>query len=281
MKVDMESVEVTGKSLEDAKREAAQRLGCAPEDIEATVLEESKGLFGKVSVRISARRMEAPSEPAAAKPPAKRGRAPKEPAETVAPVATEETPAPAVPKARRTARKPTEDTGPAAAAAPTAERQAKPEHVATDEDAGKIVDIVTQILKLGDLNAGAKCTGMSGKYVNIELDGKDVAYLVGKRGEVLNAFQYLINVIAAQQFPFDVRVTLEGDNYRRRREQALQKLSVQIAEQVRERGEEAVLDALPAFERRVVHKSLQEYAGVTTYSEGEEPNRRVVIAPAE
>jgi spoIIIJ-associated protein len=54
-----------------------------------------------------------------------------------------------------------------------------------------------------------------------------------------------------------------------------------VADEVKKRGEEAVLDALPAFERRIVHKALSDYEGVSTYSEGEEPNRRVVIAPAE
>jgi spoIIIJ-associated protein len=78
-----------------------------------------------------------------------------------------------------------------------------------------------------------------------------------------------------------VRVTLDGNDFRRRREDQLTKLAQSIADQVAKRGEEAVLDALPAFERRIVHKALSEYGGVQTYSEGEEPNRRVVIAPAD
>jgi spoIIIJ-associated protein len=77
-----------------------------------------------------------------------------------------------------------------------------------------------------------------------------------------------------------VRVTLDGNDYRLRREQTLTKLAESIAEQVLARGEEAVLDALPAFERRIVHRALGEISGISTYSEGEEPNRRVVIAPA-
>lgn len=153
--------------------------------------------------------------------------------------------------------------------------------IATDEDAAEMAEIVNEILELSDLKASVKPTGLNGRYVNLELDGKDVAYIVGKHGEVLNAFQYLVNVIAARQLDSGVRVTLDGNNYRRRREEALCNLAVQIAEQVRARGEEAVLDALPAFERRIVHKALAEFDGVTTYSEGEEPNRRVVIAPEE
>jgi spoIIIJ-associated protein len=104
---------------------------------------------------------------------------------------------------------------------------------------------------------------------------------VGKHGDVLNAMQYLVNIIASRRIERGVRATLDGNDYRRRREEALTTLAQRIAEQVQKRGEEAVLDALPAFERRIVHKALGEISGVTTYSEGEEPNRRVVIAPVE
>jgi spoIIIJ-associated protein len=115
----------------------------------------------------------------------------------------------------------------------------------------------------------------------VQLDGKDVAHLVGKHGEVLNALQYLINIMAGRRFGNGVRVTLDGNDFRKRREDQLTQLAQNIADQVRKRQEEAVLDALPAFERRIVHKALSDLGGITTYSEGEEPNRRVVIAPAE
>jgi spoIIIJ-associated protein len=77
-----------------------------------------------------------------------------------------------------------------------------------------------------------------------------------------------------------VRVVLEGDSYRERRAQTLTDMALKLAQEVRARGEEAVLDALPAFERRVIHQAIVDLEGVTTYSEGEEPNRRVVIAPS-
>jgi spoIIIJ-associated protein len=140
---------------------------------------------------------------------------------------------------------------------------------------------VENILDLANLQATVRPNGLNGKYVNLEIDGKDVAYLVGKHGEVLNALQYLLNLVSSRKLGSGVRVTLDGGQYRKRREDALQNLAEQIAEQVRSRGEEAVLDALPAFERRVVHKALAEMPGIVTYSEGEEPNRRVVIAPSD
>jgi spoIIIJ-associated protein len=115
--------------------------------------------------------------------------------------------------------------------------------------------------------------------VNVTLDGRDVSFLVGRRGEVINALQYLMNVMSTRKLHNGVRVVLEGNDYRKKRQDVLTKLATQIAEEVAKRGEEAVLDALPAFERRVVHKALSEFPGIVTYSEGEEPNRRVVIAP--
>jgi spoIIIJ-associated protein len=95
----------------------------------------------------------------------------------------------------------------------------------------------------------------------------------------LNALQYLCNVIASRKVTNGIRVTLEGDEYRQRREQILTQMALEVAEEVKKRGEEAVLAPLPAFERRIIHQALVEFAGVETYSEGEEPERCVVIAP--
>lgn len=273
----MQSIELQAKSVEEAKQVASEKLGVDPGQIVVTVLEETTGLFGKSTVRV---RAEVASE---------------EPT-TLEPAPSEAPPAEAKAKKPRTPRKQAKAEPPAEAAEPLAqtvaegapagdavgddEGDAAPEVVATEADAKVVEAMVAEVLKLSDLQARARVTNLNGRYVNIELDGKDSAYLVGKHGEVLNALQYLLNVMANRQLANGVRVTLDANHYRQRREEALCKLAVQIAEQVRERGEEAVLDALPAFERRVVHKALQGFEGVSTYSEGEEPNRRVVIAPA-
>lgn len=249
----MQTVETTGKSLKDATEAAARLLGASPDQIQVTVLEEHKGLFGKATVRIRAE-----YETAAVA---------KEEAVAEEPVAAPEPEPASEPQAQEV----------------FAEAETEPhEHAdATEDDASKLLELLQGILKVGDLDVSAKTLGISGRYVNIELDGRDVAFLVGKHGEVLNALQYVVNIIANQRFGNGIRATLDGNNYRHRREEALTKLATRIAEQVKERGEEAVLDALPAFERRIVHKSLADYEGVSTYSEGEEPNRRVVIAPSD
>ena len=270
----MQTIETTGKSVEEAKKTAASTLGVSVDQLNVTVLEETKGLFGKSTVRIRAEVAEAP----AAKP----ARAPK--AAKAAPAPKEE---PAAEKPARTPRGKAakkEEVAPAeemAVAVVEAEEPAGTDVAATDTDAKQLVDLIHDLVGRAELDVQAKVTQLNGRYVNIELDGKDVAYLVGKHGEVLNALQYLVNIIAGRAFNNGVRATIDGNNYRTRREQQLTAHAQRVADEVKKRGEEAVLDALPAFERRIVHKALSDYAGVATYSEGEEPNRRVVIAPAE
>ncbi|MBV6458399.1 MAG: hypothetical protein HONBIEJF_01526 [Fimbriimonadaceae bacterium] len=255
----METIEITAKSVDEAKQTAAQKLGVSTAEVEVVVLEETKGLFGKGSVRVKAS-----TKPAEVEKPKRASRAKK--AEPVAAVAEVAVPEPAVEPASADHDTETEIDGAV-------------DVVATQQDADQLTALVNEVLDLAELQATVHPTGFNGKYVNLEIDGKDVAYLVGRQGEVLNAFQYLVNVMAAKQYGNGVRVVLDGGNYRKRREDALRRMASQIAEQVIKRQEEAVLDALPAFERRVVHQAIVEIAGVTTYSEGEEPNRRVVIAP--
>ncbi len=152
---------------------------------------------------------------------------------------------------------------------------------ATQEDADRLLKVLTDIIASSNLEVSATVTQVGGRYVSMQLDGKDAAYLVGKHGEVVNALQYLVNIICGRRYNNGVRATIDANDYRKRREEALTRLANKVADQVIERGEEAVLDVLPAFERRIVHKALSVRSGIATYSEGEEPNRRVVIAPAD
>ncbi|MFQ3586972.1 MAG: RNA-binding cell elongation regulator Jag/EloR [Fimbriimonadaceae bacterium] len=277
----MQVIELTANSVEAATKEAAEKLGVSPDQLTVTVLQQKKGLFGGNSVTVRA-------EIASSKPEApKKGRAAKEPKasesepETVAePAAEPEAPA----KKPRARKAKTEETPIVATATETGgddegERVAEVE--ATLDDAEQIALALRELLAKTGMDLSVRVVGVNGRYANIELDGKDVGHLIGKHGEVLNALQYLTNIMVTQRFKNGVRVTLDGGNYRQRREASLKNLAERIASEVRARGQEAVLDALPAFERRIIHKALSEMEGVTTYSEGEEPNRCVVIAPAD
>lgn len=275
----MEPIELTVKSLDDAKSEAAAKFGVDPTQVTVTVLEETKGLFGKTNYRVRAEVLAAPAEKKATKPTRGKKVATEPVLEDVASAAEaapEEPEAKPAKAPRGRAKKeaaPAEET-PAAASEEN-------EVQATGEDVERFVTTLNRLLEKTGLKVQAHSSGTTGKYVNVHFDGVDTGYLVGKHGEVLNSFQYLTNIIAAQQWGNGIRCVLDGNDFRGRREEQLTQLAVKIAEQVRKRGEEAVLDAIPAFERRIVHKALAEMEGVTTYSEGEEPNRRVVIAPAE
>ncbi len=284
----MQTIELTAKTVQEATKLAAEKLGTTPDAVKVTVLEEIKGLFGKSTVRV---RAEAPEPKAAPAPKApKAAPAPKAAAPAPAPVAAPEPEAEAAPapkrgggRAKKAAPVSVEAATPAEEAAngegEDAEGQARPE--ATAADGEQLHSLLVGLLASGDLDVQAEVTEVSGRYVNIKLDGKDVAFLVGKHGEVLNALQYLLNIIAARKVGNGVRATLDGNDFRKRREDKLAAHAKMVADEVIKRGEEAVLDAMPAFDRRIVHKALGEYPGVSTYSEGEEPNRRVVIAPAD
>lgn len=277
----MQTIEVTGKSVEEATKTAATKLGVEGSQLNVTVLEETKGLFGKSNVRIRAevKAAAAKPEPKAEKP-AKAEKAEKPAKVAVKAEAPAPTPEPVAEKKPR-GRAKKEEAAPVAEAAESNDEAAEAQVQATAADGENFLKLIHDLVGKADMDVQAKVTQVSGRYVNVELDGKDAAYLVGKHGEVLNALQYLVNIIAGRSIGNGVRVTIDGNHYRNRREQQLTAHAQRVADEVKKRGEEAVLDALPAFERRIVHKALSEYAGVVTYSEGEEPNRRVVIAPAE
>jgi spoIIIJ-associated protein len=274
----MPSVEITAKSLTDATQAAAEKLGVSPESVKVTVLEEIKGLFGKSSVRVLAESAEVKT---AAPVPTPVVAAAAEP--TPAPVEEAPTPAPK----ERPGRRPRKSEEPKAdvvadsslteAPAPAPEEA---EIVASQADAEQLLALVQELISAAGLEVETRLDGINGRYVTIAFDGNDSSYLVGKHGEVINAFQYLVNVIGGRRFNNGVRANLDANDYRRRREEALTAHAVKIADQVKERGEEALLPTMPAFERRIIHKAMQSVPGVSTYSEGEEPNRRVVIAPA-
>lgn len=268
----MESIEIVAASLNEALEKGAAQLGVTVENLGSEVIDETKGLFGKpgkVTVKIWSK--------AKAEPKAKKAAVKEE-----APVVEEAAAEPAAEAKKRAPRQRKEKAVETKSEEPVAEtsESTEPEIEASQEDADKLLGILNHLLASSELDAEAKITALNGRYVHIDIDGQEVGYLVGRRGEVLNSIQYLMNVISARQLNNGVRVVVEGDSYRERRANSLGDMAKKIAAQVIERGEEAVLDALPAFERRIIHQALVEIEGVNTYSEGEEPNRCVVIAPA-
>lgn len=111
------------------------------------------------------------------------------------------------------------------------------------------------------------------------LEGPDLGILIGRRGQTLDAFQYLVNMAANRSGSGEkIRVIVDVEGYRRRREETLRRLANRLAERVRRSGTSVVLEPMSAQERRVIHLALQDNPYVGTQSEGEDPQRHVVIS---
>lgn len=150
--------------------------------------------------------------------------------------------------------------------------------VSLSESARSALAIVEEICNLSRLQMRPVVRDSDATYLNIELVGEDAGLAFG-RGANLDALQYLSNLIVMRQVNGDVRVVLDAGNYRANREAALRKLALECAAQVKERQEECEIDPLPPHERRIIHNTLLDDPEIRTYSEGEEPNRRIIIAP--
>jgi len=119
---------------------------------------------------------------------------------------------------------------------------------------------------------------VQGPYLHIDIVGS-TAEVWGRMGKSLDALQLLSNMILSRRVGSDVRLMLDADNYRARRTVALETYARDLASQVKAGNEEAELEPLPAHERRIIHSALVDDPDVTTYSEGDEPMRHIVIAP--
>lgn len=111
----------------------------------------------------------------------------------------------------------------------------------------------------------------------VNLEGDDMGVLIGRRGETLDAVQYLASLVYNKDKEDYHRVTVDTENYRKKRENTLIRLAKKKAGQVVKTGRRVVLEPMSPFERRIIHFALQNDKYVTTYSEGEEPNRHVII----
>jgi spoIIIJ-associated protein len=140
-------------------------------------------------------------------------------------------------------------------------------------------EVLAELCEKTGLDVRPAVRGVQGQYVQIEIIGEDSPGSFGRNGKSLDALQYLANLIVGRRVGGDVRVLLDAGNYRARREETLEQLAREYAAMVKERQEECELDPLPAHERRIVHNVLAGDESVRTYSEGDDPDRRVIIAP--
>ena len=145
-----------------------------------------------------------------------------------------------------------------------------------------MVDSILQILEIdADINIREPITagdGLGSARAVIDISGDDLGMLIGRRGESLMAFQYVVNLIMTRRFPGRGSVTIDVEQYRRRREDQVVSLAERMAERVRDAGEPITLEPMSAAERRLVHLALVDDPELETNSVGEGDSRKVVIS---
>ena len=152
----------------------------------------------------------------------------------------------------------------------------------TDEGAGQVSDaraLVARIVRTLGVDAGVDAHEEPEAIV-ITCSGPDVGLLIGRHGQTIDSIQYLLNAVGWRAYGEERKeVTVDAAGYRARRKATLEALALRVADRVRESGEREELEPMTAVERKVVHLRLKDVAGVSTASEGAEPNRYVVVVP--
>jgi spoIIIJ-associated protein len=285
----MTSIEETGKNIEEATQRALEQLGVTEDEVDVEILEEgARGFLGigqapaRVRVTLREVRREEPRQQRPRRQPRPRPERRPEPAPArevkpkEKPVAEAPVPTPA-PSTPAPAPVIEEKKAPAPAAPAAEEVVLTPEILADAAEFGR--DLLQRILDaLGNGGAAAISSASDGLIV-LDITGGDAPRIIGKHGQTINAMQYLVGIALNRKYHGRLRTTIDVEGYRDRREDALRKQALYLAKQVKENGQEAVLDALDANDRRIIHTALANDPDVYTYSEGEDPERHLVISP--
>ena len=141
-------------------------------------------------------------------------------------------------------------------------------------------EFVSKILGCMSIDAGVSATlSEDGSELSVQIDGEDMAVLIGKRGQTLDCFQYLVSLVVNKTSGSYIKVKLDTENYRARRKDTLENLAKNIAVRVKKTHKPVSLEPMNPYERRVIHSALQNDKYVETHSEGDEPFRKVVVTP--
>lgn len=251
----METIEQSGRTVEDAVQSALKTLGRSRDEVDIEVIEEeSRGLLGilgysSARVRVTVK----PEAMESAEPEREEPRAPE-------------------PERRLRRRRP--------------EPRAEPEKRAIAEGersplAERAVGILERMLELMSVDARVEVTEDDSEAVGIEIhSSEDMGLLIGKRGQTLSSLQLLVAMMANREESQENRrrIILDAEGYRARRERTLRAMARSAAQRAKRSGRPVKLDALDPRERRIVHLALADDPGVSTRSEGEAPNRSVVVS---
>jgi len=288
----MKSIESSGKTMEEAVTQGLEKLGVSLGDVNIDIIEEgSKGLFGllggkparvRLTVKDGAEDSDILStlslqcdvrQDAAAEAPKKQGRAFK----NRKPAARQEAPAAKPVKAEQPAPKKSEKPQPAKETAVAAAPAAEVEMRDPETPAGKAQQFLIDVTQLMKVNVTVAADTDPEGNVRVDMHGDTLGILIGRRGETLDALQYLTSLNVNRGKEDYTRVTIDTENYRAKREEALTRLANRMANRAVKTGRKVVMEPMNPYERRILHSALQQNDAVTTHSEGDEPNRHVVI----
>ena len=162
-------------------------------------------------------------------------------------------------------------------------RRKKEERPLTEEEAAKAIaaadEFLTQVFGAMGMDVEIEASyDKTDNILTLDLAGDDMGILIGKRGQTLDSLQYLVSLVVNKESGSYVHVKCDTENYRERRKRTLENLAKNMAFKVKRTKQNVVLEPMNPYERRIIHSALQGDKFVTTYSEGEEPYRKVVVA---
>ena len=237
----MVSIEMTGKTVDEALEAALAELHTTRENVDVEILEEAKdglfGLFGGRKARIKV---------------------------TLKPAQTEEKPAEALKETEKV----------------VAEGETKqPKNIVNNDEAIKMAkEFLLKIFSAMNIKVVMeKFISKEDGSVTFKLHGADMGILIGKHGQTLDSLQYLTNLVANKNSAERIRIMIDIEDYRERRAHTLTRLALRLAERVKRSGEKVVLEPMNPHERKIIHMALQNDSRVNTLSDGEDPYRRVAI----
>ena len=292
----MEKTIITsGKTIDLAIEAALTQLGLDRDSVSVQVLQQAKAGFlgfgaqpAKVQVTYEAPDP-APEKPKVAlssasrskpkaaapvkKPEAPKAEAPKAEAPKAEPAKTE--PKPEKPKAPKQEKKPEAPKAPKAEKPKAEPKTYAPAEAGSTEE--KIEVFLKGLLEHMDSKAVPHCWKADSNTYKVDLVGDDLGYLIGRRGDTLDAIQHLANYTINREVEGHIRINVDAECYREKREDSLRRYARKKAQQVLKARRRTTLEPMNAYERHVIHAALQDMDNITTHSTGVEPNRRVVI----
>jgi spoIIIJ-associated protein len=300
----VESIDVSGKSVEEAITQALVSLGKRRDEVEIAVLQEaSRGTFGlgskearvRVTVRSTATSSSQSTRGAVITPEMADALLGPDGIEVPLPEEDEELDAEEdedyiedeeatfeSEKGSLPFMSPSEFTNqPVLAGTETAkglEHELQDVEHPSREDIEVTVDVLQHILLYMNIHATVQVRSTSPLTVNIHGMNENLGLLIGRRGETLAALQLLVNLIVSHRTKHRLRIIVDAENYRQRREENLRSLALRVAQQVRTYRRSIALEAMPPYERRIVHIALSDSKDISTESIGEGEERRVVIS---